>query len=183
MVAWSAIPESDNSRNAAANEVTREAEDFLGPLLLKQTRNAFHIFHRDITLPAVELAGTMRQSTSSYKFVFLVDRGDHGVKRPTLPPLGHGGHVSIGDFNQSDVLDVESSRILKASRLEVNEDGSIGRRIMTIHPGVCRRGRDEDILVSKELVLVELTKPMQRRGKPREVESSKGMLGGLFNFS
>ena len=179
MIAWSAIPDPENF-NEKASQVTREADHFLGPLLPERTSDAFVVFHRDITLAAIELAGTMRRSTSAYHFTSLVDRGHPRMKRYTLPPVGHGGLVHISDFSQSEILDLESNRNVKPSRLEPNEDGSIGERIMTIYPALCRRGRDENILVSKELLLVELRNPVQRRGKPREVESSWGKLSGIM---
>ena len=181
MIAWSAIPDSEDLKLERASEVTRLAGDFLGPLLTKCTSDAFIVFHRDITLAAIELAGTMRRSTSAYHFTSLVDRGHPRMKRSTLPPFGHGGLVHISDFIRSEVLDIDSNKNLKPNRLEPNADGSIGNRIMTIYPALCRRGRDKDILVSKELLLVELRKPVQRRGKPREVESSRGMLSGIVD--
>ena len=181
MIALSAIADSEEIKPEKANDVTREARDFLGPLLPRSTSDAFDVFHRDITLAAIELAGNMRRSTSAYHFTPLVDRGEPKMKWCTLPHFGHGGLVHISDFTQSDIVDIDSARNLKPSRLEPNEDGSIGERIMTIYPALCRRGRDGDVLVSKELLLVELRKPVQRRGKPREVESSRGMLSGIVD--
>ena len=180
MIAWSAIPDSEAIKFERAKEVTLEADDFLAPLLPKRTADAFEVFHRDITLAAIELAGTIRRSTSAYRFTSLVDRGDHKMKRFTVPSIGHGGLVHISDFTGSEMLDIESNRNLKPSRVEKNADGWIGDRILTIYPALCRRGRDEDIVVSKELLLVELSKPLPRRGKPREVESSWGKLGGIM---
>ena len=179
MIALSAIPDFEEIKPEKAIDVTREAEDFLGPLLPRSTSDAFNVFHHDITLAAVELAGNMRRSTSAYHFTSLVDRGDPKMKRFTLPQFGHGGLVHISDFTQSEILDIESNRSLKPSRVEKNAHGWIGDRILTIYPALCRRGRDEDIVVSKELLLVKLTKPLQRRGKPREVESSRSMLSGM----
>ena len=180
MIAWSAIPDSEEIKFERAGDVTREADKFLRPLLPRSTSDAFDVFHRDITLAAIELAGNMRRSTSAYRFTSLVNRGNPRMKRSTLPPFGHGGLVSISDFTQSEILDIDSNRNLKPSRLEPNADGSVGDRIMTIYPALCRRGGDGDIVVSKGLLLVELKKPLQRRGKPREVESSWGMLGGIM---
>ena len=183
MIAWSAIPDTDKSKFEKANDVTREADEFLRPLLPRHTSDAFKVFHREITMSAVELAGTMRRSTSTYHFTSLVDRGHHGTKRPTIPPFGHGGLVQISDFTRSEVLDIDSNRSLKPSRLEPNADGSVGDRILTVYPALCRRGKDEDIVVSKELLLVELKKPLQSRGKPREVESSFDKLKGIMKFT
>ena len=181
MIAWSAIPDSGKIKSERANEVTREAEDFLAPFLPKRTSDAFSVFHRDITLAAIELAGKMRRSTSTYHFTSLVDSADHKMKRFTLPSFGKGGLVHISDFTGSEILDIDSNRNLKPSRVEKNADGWIGDRILTIYPALCRRGRDENIVVSKELLLVELSKPLPSRGKPREVESSRGMLSGIFD--
>ena len=181
LIAWSAIPDSEDTKIEKASKVTREADDFLRPLLPKCTSDAFTVFHHDITLAAIELAGNMRRSTSAYHFTLLVNRGDPRMKRRTLPPFRHGGLVHISDFTQSEILDIDSNRVLKPSRLEPNADGSIGDRIMTIYPALCRRGKNGDIMVSNELLLVELSKPLQRRGKPREVESSRGMLSGIVD--
>ena len=154
--------------------------EFLDPVLPRSTSEAFNVFHRDITLAAIELAGNMRRSISIYHFTSLVGQGRPRMKRSTLPRFGHGGLVHISDFTRSEILDIDSNRNLKPSRLESNADGSIGDRIMTIYQALCRRGRDEDVLVSKELLLVELRKPLQRRGKPGEVESSWGKLSGII---
>ena len=175
------MPGFERIKLKRADEVTRTAEKFLAPLLPERTSDAFKVFHRNITLAAIELAGNMRRSASAYHFASFVDRGDPNMKRFILPPFGHGGLAYISDFTQSDIADIDSARNLKPSRVEPNEDGSIGQRIMTIYPGLCRRGRDGDVLVSKELLLVELRRPVQRRGKPREVETSKGMLGGIVD--
>ena len=179
MVAWSAVPNSKEIKFERAKELTLEADEFLAPLLPKHSSDAFEVFHRDITLVAIELAGTMRRSTSAYHFISLVDRGHPRMKRHTLPPFGHGGLVHISDFTRSEILDIESNRNLKPGRLEPDADGSVGDRIMTIYPALCRRGADGDIVVGKELLSVKLTKPLRRRGKPREVESSRGMLSGI----
>ena len=183
MIAWSAIPDTEKSKVENAIAVTREAEEFLRPLLPRHTSDAFNVFHHEITMAAIELAGTMRRSTSTYHFTSLVDRGHDDTKRPTIPPFGHGGLVHISDFARSEVLDIDSNRSLKPSRLEPNADGSVGDRILTIYPALCRRGRDEDVVVSKELLVVELKKPLQSRGKPREVESSFGKLKGIMKFT
>ena len=87
----------------------------------------------------------------------------------------------ISDFTRAELLDIDSNRNLKPERVEKNADGWIGDRTLTIYPALCRCGEDDDIVVSKELLLVELSRPLPRRGKPREVESSRGMLSGIVD--
>ncbi len=109
------------------------------PLLPEQVKGAMDTFHRDITEPTVEFTCAMRRSTSSYHFAFIEDPKVYGMERPELPPPGKGIPVFPDDLDHSEVLDIESHRTLKVGRVEPNEDGSFGNRVMTVDPALYRR--------------------------------------------
>lgn len=140
-------------------------------------------FHREITEPAVKLACTLRRSSASYDFVFMVTPQVYQTQRPDLPPPEKGGLVFPADLDRSEILDIETRKTLKPNRLEPNRDGSIGNRIMIIHPALYRCRGEEKILLGKQLLLAQLPEVSQRRGKPRNNEGSRNLIAGLFNRS
>jgi len=109
------------------------------PLLPEQVKAAMDAFHRDITEPTVEFTCAMRRSTSSYHFAFIKDPKGYEMERPELPPPGKGIPVFPDDLDHSEFLDIESHRTLKVGRVESNEDGSLGNRVMTVYPALYRR--------------------------------------------
>lgn len=170
----------------AALRITREAEDFLPPLLPNLKEGAMELFHSEITEIAIKFASTMKRSPAYYHFVFRLHSNANisNVCRPNLPLPGKGVPLFPSDVNMVDILDMESRTTLKPNMaLYVGKDSSIGRRILIIHPALYRRTETEEILLRKQVVLTELPKTFQRRAKARDVEGSRNLFNGLFNFS
>lgn len=137
-------------------------------------------FDRDIIMPAIRLAKTLRQSTANYHFVFRVASNKHEEKRPALRKPGNRLLLYKSDLEDIDVLDVGSKITLKKGRhYEEASDGSIADSILIVHPALYRESTTERILVSRQLVLAELSKPPQRRGQARDVEESRGLFDKL----
>lgn len=157
--------------------INDEARDFLEPLLPRRAPSAMSAFHRDITMPAVKLASTMRQSTANYHFVFRVSSNRYEEGRPPLRPPGKGSLLYKSDLEEIDVLDVGTRITLKKGRdYEAAKDGSIAESILEVHPALFCKRATESILLSRQVVLADMFGPPQRRGQPRDVEGSRGLL-------
>ena len=182
-----ATPEFALRQKEAARENTQEAVEFLQPLLPNLKKDAMAVFHSEITETAIKFASTMRRSSAYYHFVFRLGPNSHVSQlsnRPSLPSPGKGIPLLLSDLDKVNVLDMESRVTLKPNMaLNKNKDGSIGRTIMIIHPALYRRTATEEILLRKQLVLTELPKTFERRAKHKDVESSRGLIGWLSNFS
>ena len=166
------------SLEEAARLITEEAEDFLVPLLPRRKDRAMSAFHRDVTMPAIKLASTIRQSTANYRFVFRVASRKYDEARPPLPRPGKASLLRKADLEDTDVLDVGSNITLKKGReYEEAKDGSIAESILVVHPALHRMGPTDSIPLSRQVVLAELFKPPQRRGRAGDVEGSRGLLG------
>ena len=181
MNAISATSAYPSRQKEFAKSVTIEAADFLEPLLPKRAKNAMNAFHREITEPAVNFACILRKSSASYEFLFMADPTLHQNKRPELPPLEKNSLLFPGELERSEILDIETRKTLKPSRLEQGRDGSIGNRILIIHPALYRRRADDEILLGKQLLLAQLPESSRRLGKPRNNEGSRNLIASLFD--
>ncbi|CAD6567999.1 MAG: hypothetical protein ASARMPREDX12_001036 [Alectoria sarmentosa] len=163
-----------------AQKIRQEASEILEPLLQRRASSAMSTFDRDIIMPAIRLASTLRQSTANYHFVFRVASNKHEENRPALRKPGIGLQLYKSDLEAIDVLDVGSGITLKKGRnYEEASDGRIANSILVVHPALYRESATERILVSRQLVLAELLKPPQRRGQARDVEGSRGLFDKL----
>lgn len=184
LVALSATKYYEEVLAKAAPNITREAGAFLEPLLLHKVSGAMSAFHRDITMPAINLASKMRQSTTKYHFIFRVASNKYEDARPSLLPLRKYSPLYKADLEYVDVFDVRSGNTLNKQRhYEEAKDGSIAKSILVVHPALYRRGATEDILLSKQVVLAEMFKPPQREGQPRDVEDSWAFLNWINGLS
>lgn len=178
LTALSATSAYPSRQTEFAKLVTMEAQDFLEPVLPKRGTNAFKTFHREITMPAVNLACTFRRSSASYEFIFTADPKLYQNERP---PLETGGLLFPGNLGNSDIIDIETRKTMRPGRLEQGKDGSFGNRIMIIHPALYRRRGNDEILLGKQLLLAQLPESSHPLGKPRNNEGSRSLISGLFN--
>ncbi|CAD6583886.1 MAG: hypothetical protein ASARMPRED_001540 [Alectoria sarmentosa] len=145
--------------------IRQEASEILEPLLQRRASSAMSTFDRDIIMPAIRLASTLRQSTANYHFVFRVASNKHEENRPALRKPGIGLQLYKSDLEAIDVLDVGSGITLKKGRnYEEASDGRIANSILVVHPALYRESATERIL---------------RRGQARDVEGSKGLFDKL----
>ena len=156
-----------DEHSKAANEVTREADDFITPLLPKLNRAAMKRFHAQITLPAISLACNLRCSPGQYYFSYGFSRRLHLPNRPALTPLTKGRLINEEELHQLNVVDIASRKTLKPNQaLSMIQDGIIGEEIMLIHPGLCRRKGDGGaIILGKPVKLIRLLAPLPRKDK------------------
>ena len=150
-----------------AKDVTREAENFIAPLLPRLAKGAFSRFHSQITLPAIDFASTLRRSPAHYHFLHGLNQGLQLSSRPDLTPLKKPRSVHKAELDRVDVLDIDSRKTLKPNQsLAATREGYIGDEIMCIHPALCRRkGDGAGTVLRKPLDLVKLLSPLPRNRK------------------
>lgn len=145
-----------------ATEVTREAENFVRPLLPRLSVGAMKRFHAQITIPAINLACNFRRSHVRYFLQYYLNPGVRSSQRPALAPQRKGRPVHLTERNEVDIIDVDSRKTLKSSQtLAVTRAGILGEEILTIHPALCRRkGDTEEVTLRKTLELIKLSAPL-----------------------
>lgn len=147
--------------------MTREAENFITPLLPRMAKGAFNRFHSQITLPAIDFASTLRRSPAHYHFIHALNQDLRLSSRPALTPLKKPRAVHKEELDRVDILDIDSRKTLKPTQsLAVTRDGYIADEIMCIHPALCRRkGDGAGTVLRKPLDLVKLLSPLPRTRK------------------
>ena len=157
-------PNFKDGQGKLAKDVTREAENFITPLLPRLAKGAFNRFHSQITLPAIDFASTLRRSPAHYHFIFSLNQGLHLSSRPALTPLKKPRSVHKAELDRVDMLDIESRKTLKPNQnLAVARDGNIAEEVMCIYPALCRRkGDGGGTVLRKPLDLVKLLSPLPR---------------------
>jgi hypothetical protein len=160
-------PNFKEGQGKSGKDVTREAENFIAPLLPRMAKGAFNRFHSQITLPAIDFASTLRRSPAHYQFVYALNQGLHLLSRPTLTPLKKPRTVHKSELDQVDVLDIDSRKTLKPNQnLAVTREGFVAEEIICIHPALCRRkGDGAGTVLRKPLDLVKLLYPLPRNKK------------------
>ena len=158
-----------------ATEVTREAENILGPLLPRLAPAAMKRFHSHITLSAIDLASNLRRSPVRYYFVYDIYHGQRPSIRPDLMPQKKGRPVNQAERGKVNIVDIDSRKTLKPSQaLVMTQDGNIGEEIMLIHPALCcRKGEGDEVVLSKSLHLVKLLAPLPVKIIKNNRESEK----------
>jgi len=159
------LPAFKEVQGDMATEVTREAENFMSPLLPRLAPTAMKRFHAHITLPAIDLACNLRCSPVRYSFVYNIHEGQRPSIRPTLAPQRKGRPVKQTERGKVNMVDVNSQRLLKPSQILVaTQDGTIGEEIMLLCPALCRRkGEGDEVVLRKTLHLVKLLAPIPVR--------------------
>ena len=140
-------------------------------------------FHRNIIMPAIRLANTMRQSTSDYRFMFRVSPNEYAERRPPLQRPGKFLPLYKADLGYVDVLDVGTGITLKKGKeYEEAKDASIAESILVVHPALSRKAKTGTIILKQQAVLGNCHKPPPRQGQSKDVESSRELLEDLFKF-
>lgn len=114
--------------------------------------------HKQIILPAVQLATKLRLSTTDYRLIF------HPFTRdPSKATTAY--HYEI---QNSSMIDIMTHKIIRPdSVLKVAEDGRIGEEMLVVSPALVRdqKERNGKVMVCKPTVLVKLDEPMGKRSR------------------
>ncbi len=114
--------------------------------------------HKQIILPAVQLATKLRLSTTDYRLIF------HPFTRdPSKATTAY--HYEI---QNSSMIDIMTHKIIRPdSVLKVAEDGRIGEEMLVVSPALVRdqKERNGKAMVCKPTVLVKLDEPMGKRSR------------------
>ncbi|KAL8736566.1 MAG: hypothetical protein Q9181_002357 [Wetmoreana brouardii] len=124
---------------------------------IQKTQESRHKLFDQVIVPAINLANTMQTSATKYKFV------------PTMKEVSPFKDYTLmqDDLSSSKVIDVATAKTLKVdSPVEANARGQIGRQILLLAPALYRQDSEHSgLLLVKKVVLVELDKPLGKRGR------------------
>ena len=177
LAALSSTTSYGRHQEEAAQDITKEASEFLEPLLPHRKHGAMSKFHNEVTMPAIKLASTMRRSTSNYRFVYRVAPNTYSEERPPLPRPGEASRLYKADLQDMDIVDVGTHiKLKKHKEYKEAKDGSIGESILVVHPALHRMGPTEGISLSKQVTLANLFKPPPRGGTTRDPEAGRRLL-------
>ena len=103
-------------------------------------------------MPAVNLAITMRGSTTKYAF------------KLNLSPNKEIRTITVEDFKRFRLLDIKTGKDLKPNKVVVDVNGSIGNTVLNLEPSLCRVFKNEKtVVLFPAMILIELSHPL---GKP-----------------
>ncbi|CAD6591487.1 MAG: hypothetical protein ASARMPREDX12_005190 [Alectoria sarmentosa] len=149
--------EEQNRHAKMASETLSEA---LSALVSKPANDesSFEELHKQIILPAIQLATKLRLSTTDYRLIF------HPFTRdPSKSTTAY--HYEI---QNSSMMDIMTHKIIRPdSILKVAEDGRIGEEMLVVSPALVRNQRDGNgrVMVCKPTVLIKLDEPMGKRSR------------------
>ena len=122
-------------------------------------RTSLRTLYDKIIKLAVNLAITIQTSKTTYHFEY---RAPSAAPFMMYPVSKH----SLGRYR---MIDVATGKTLKPeSPIVSDSSGNIGVRMMTLSPALYRRKDDESVLLSQEVILVELYKALGRRHTKKE---------------
>ena len=116
--------------------------------------------HKQVVLPAIELATAMRLSMTNYQMV------------PRLFNRAPDKATSIyhSEIQHYQLIDNATHKIVRPdSELKIANDGRVGVELLVVSPALLRR-KDEDqrTIICKPAVLVSLDEPMGKRSKQKK---------------
>lgn len=111
--------------------------------------------HKQVVLPAIDLATAIRVSMVDYQFVtHLFDKA---------PEKQHT--IYRNEIQHYQLIDNATHKIIRPdSAVKIAEDGRIGNELLVISPALLRnKDGDNGAVISRPTVLVKLDQPMARR--------------------
>ena len=141
----------------------------------KDDSSGWRKLHETCTMPAVQLATTMRFSTAVYRMI------------PRLPSRASSSpserhilyHHDIGRYT---LVDVASQKVIRQeSIIKIGEDGRIGENLMVVQPLLLRMQKETGgVALCKPVVVIKLDEPLARKGRGIKVLGTwtSGWFGG-----
>ena len=113
--------------------------------------------YEKVVVPAVDLAIRIQTSTTVYRFI---PRFSSKIKLCRLV-------VDLCEVSDLKMIDIKSGKQLRSeSQLVANGEGTIGDQLLVLTPALMRRqSANNYIRLTQEVILVELYKPVGRRGR------------------
>jgi len=118
--------------------------------------------HKQVVLPAIQLATKLRLSTADYCLIPHIF-----VKDPSKPTS-----VFFYEIKDCSMTDIATHKVIRPdSVLKVAEDGKIGEEVLVMSPALLRVHKEGKgkVLVCKPTILVKLDEPMGKR--PRGIKA------------
>ena len=128
--------------------------------------------HKQVVLPAINLATAIRISMVDYHFISRLFR-----KAPEK-----ANAIYHNEIQHYQLIDSATHKIIRPdSAIKIASDGRIGSELLVVSPALMRQ-KDEGhkIIVSKPTIVIKLDQPMEKRNKGMKGLSSfvTSFLGG-----
>lgn len=143
--------------NALAKALYSALAHMLGGADITVPEEGWKELHKQIVLPAIELATAIRVSMVDYHFaVRLFNKAaekQHTIYHNEIP------HYQLVDNATHKVVRPDSV-------LKIAEDGRIGEELLVVSPALMRK-KDEDhrAIICRPTILLKLDQPMEKRSK------------------
>ena len=147
-------------------QLAEESYELLGSVfpVISNHRISLGTLYEKVIKLAVDIAITMQTSLTTYHF---------DNRAPSATPFVTYS-VSKLSLGRTQLIDVETRKPLKPDSLILSDSsGNIGDRIMTLSPALYRRNKGNSVLLSQEIILVKLYKPLGRRHAKKEPVSEQ----------
>lgn len=141
-----------------ARLVSRTLQSALSSLIAESSEdeNGWEDLHREIVIPAIQLATKLRLSTADYRLISHIFAKDSA--RATT--------VFVYEIKDSSMIDIMTHKVIRPdSVLKVAQDGQIGEEMLIVSPALLRVQKDGKgkVLICKPTILVKLDEPMGKR--------------------
>lgn len=128
--------------------------------------------HKQVVLPAVDLATTIRISMADYHFLAQLFK-----KAPEK-----ANTIYHNEIQHYQLIDNATHKIVRPdSAIKIANDGRIGNELLIVSPALMRQKDDgHKTIVSKPTIIIKLDQPMEKRNKAMKGLSSfvTSFLGG-----
>lgn len=127
--------------------------------------------HKQVVLPAIDLATATRLSMSDYHLEWQL----YPRTKDKVSIIYHG------EIQNYHLVDNATHKIVRPdSVLKIADDGRVGTELLVVSPALLRKkDADRTVVICKPTVLIDLDEPMGKRSKPkRALGWATGWLGG-----
>ena len=147
----------DEQGEALTRSLYSALAHMLGGLDATVPEEGWKDLHKQVVLPAIELATAIRVSMVDYHFVARLFR--KGPEKQNA--------IYHNEIQHYQLIDNATHKIVRPdSSLKIANDGRIGDELLILSPALVRK-KDEDhsTIISKPTILIKLDQPMEKRNR------------------
>ena len=138
-----------------AKDVLLECREFLSWVVGRSIGR----FEQEVLKPAIAFDALLRQSISTYEFVFEPLSDKPPQDELLLPSKQSRQRLYLSCFERADVISIKTGRKITVKMLAEAENNSlIGQKVLVIHPALCCRREERELVLGKQLILAEFSK-------------------------
>lgn len=121
-------------------------------------QDCFHRLLNQVVIPMANLALQMQLSTNIYEFLPFTSGN----------PFQYNGCLYTDNFKEHKIIDIKTRKILRSStRVTCDKEGSVGRVLMLLEPGLVRVGQERSIELCQNVYLAELHRSLSEQTTQR----------------